>query len=135
MKTNFTNEEMSTIKKKKRKTLISIVGLFGSALWVLTIYMRGTDYVQISVINFLLGILPNFGVGLLLPMITILFYPVLFEEEISVTKYRYVLVAFFLLLFISEIIHDKFINSPFDIYDLAASFIALGIMAFLYNES
>lgn len=121
--------------EKKKKTLISIMGLFGAFLWVLTIYMRGTEYVQISEINFLLGIAPNIGVGLLLPMLTIVYYPILFKEDIPIKKYRLILIAIFLFLFMSEVIHDRFLNAPFDIYDLAASLIALGTMAFLHKES
>jgi hypothetical protein len=119
---------------EKRKYLISVVGLVGSFLWVLTIFLRETELAASTGIGFLLGILPNFGIGLLLPMLLILFYPLLFKAEISAGMYRLSLAGFFLLLLVSEIIHDRFLSSPFDIYDLAVSFLALGIMVLLYKE-
>jgi hypothetical protein len=62
---------------EKRRPLISIIGLLGSLLWVLTIFLRETELANIEAISFLLGILPNFGIGLLVPMLVIQFYPIL----------------------------------------------------------
>lgn len=41
--------------------------------------------------------------------------------------------AIFLLLFVSEVVHDKFLNSRFDFYDMIASLIALGVMILSYK--
>ncbi len=120
-------------KEKKKITLIDVLGLIGALLWALTIFLRGTALMQNETISFLLGIAPNFGVGLLLPMFTVIYYPILFKKDITFKKFILILIAIFLLLFVSEVVHDKFLNSRFDFYDIVASLIALGVMILLYK--
>ena len=121
------------IKKKKRITLIDVLGLIGALLWPLTIFLRGTVLMQNGSISFLLGIAPNFSVGLLLPMFTVIYYPIIFKKDITFRKFILILIAIFLLLFVSEVVHDKFLNSRFDFYDMISSLIALGVMTLLYK--
>lgn len=120
-------------KEKKKTTLIDVLGLIGALLWALTIFLRGTVLMQNEIISFLLGIAPNFGVGLLLPMFTVIYYPILFKKDITFKKFIIILIAIFLLLFVSEVVHDKFLNSRFDFYDMIASLIALGVMILSYK--
>ena len=92
---------------------------------------------QNEIISFLLGIAPNFGVGLLLPMIAVIYCPILFKKDITFRKFMLILIVIYLLLFISEVLHDKFLNSRFDFYDMIvsmiASMIALVIMILAYK--
>jgi cation transport ATPase len=121
-------------KEKKKITRINVLGLIGALLWALAIFLRETTLMQNEIISFLLGIAPNFGVGLLLPMFTVIYYPILFKKDITFKKFILILIAIFLLLFVSEVVHDKFLNSRFDFYDMIASLIALGVMILSYNK-
>lgn len=118
----------------KGTTWLKVFGFLGFGLWALTIFLRGTAVVQHDTVNFLLGIAPNFGAALVLPMMAVIYYPIAFKRELSVATFRYSLVAIFLFLFLSEVVHDLFLNSRFDPYDLIASLIALGIVALLYKQ-
>lgn len=118
----------------KGTTWLKVLGFLGFGLWALTIFLRGTAVVQHDTVNFLLGIAPNFGAALVLPMMAVIYYPIAFKRELSVATFRYSLVAIFLFLFLSEVVHDLFLNSRFDPYDLVASLIALGIVAPLYQQ-
>lgn len=120
-------------KEKKSITIIEILGLIGAVLWTLTIFLRGTSIMQNEIINFLLGIAPNFGAGLLLPMFTVIYYPIIFKKDITFKKFILILIAIYFLLFMSEVVHDKFLNSKFDFYDMISSLIALGIMTVSYK--
>lgn len=121
------------ITEKKSITLIDVLGLIGALLWTLTLFLRGTAIMQNEIISFLLGIAPNFGVGLLLPMFTVIYYPILFKKDITFKKFIFILIAIYLLLFVSEVVHDKFLNRRFDFYDMIASLIALGVMTLSYK--
>ncbi len=88
---------------------------------------------QNEIISFLLGIAPNFGVGLLLPMFTVRYYPALFKKDITFKNFILVLITIFLILIVSEVVHDTFFNSRFDLYDLIASLTALGVMSLSYR--
>lgn len=120
-------------KEKIKITLIDVLGLIGALLWTLAIFLRGTVLIQNEIISFLLGIAPNFGVGLLLPMLTMRYYPILLKKDITFKKFILILIAIFLLLFVSEVVHDKFLNSRVDFYDMIASLIAFGVMILSYK--
>lgn len=120
-------------KEKIKITLIDVLGLIGALLWTLAIFLRGTVLIQNEIISFLLGIAPNFGAGLLLPMLTVRYYPILLKKDITFKKFILILIAIFLLLFVSEVVHDKFLNSRVDFYDMIASLIAFGVMILSYK--
>lgn len=120
-------------KEKIKITLIDVLGLIGALLWTLAIFLRGTVLIQNEIISFLLGIAPNFGAGLLLPMLTMRYYPILLKKDITFKKFILILIAIFLLLFVSEVVHDKFLNSRVDFYDMIASLIAFGVMILSYK--
>lgn len=113
--------------------VFNIMGLLGVSLWVLTIFLRETSAIDNPNLQFWLGIAPNFGVGLLLPMLFVNFYPVVFKKELTYRLFLYGLGMIFAALFMSEVVHALFLDSGFDIFDLLASLIALGIMAWLYR--
>lgn len=121
------------IIKKKNITFIDVLSLIGGLLWVSAIFLRGTDIMQNEIVGFLIGIAPNFGVGLMLPAFALIYYPIIFKKNITFNKFILILIAIYILLFVSELVHDKFLNSRFDLYDMTASLIALGIMALAYK--
>jgi hypothetical protein len=120
-------------KEKGKVTLIDVLGLIGAFLWALTIFLRETALMHNEFISFLLGIAPNFGVALLLPMFAVIYYPILFKKHITFKKFILILIAIFLLLIVSEVVHAKFLDSRFDFYDMIASLIALGVMILSYK--
>ena len=120
--------------KKNRLIMINFIGLFGVFLWVFTIFLRETSLVQDSRINFLLGITPNFGVALLIPMLLINYFPIVFKKAITHRNFLCGMGIIFTTLFFSEVVHDLFLNSPLDIWDLVASSVAIIIMALISGK-
>lgn len=105
------------------KTLTYFFGLAGSILWLATIFLREMS-INNSIINFMLGIMPNLAA-------TWVF--IWFAELIFISK-KYVFTmkraifssgTVFVLALISEIIHDIYLNSPFDINDIVATIISI----------
>jgi len=119
---------MMSIGEQKSLTLFNILGLLGVLLWVLTIFLREMPVAHNPGINFWLGIAPNFGVALLLPMLLVNYYPVVFKRALTRRFFLYGLAILFTALVFSEVVHDIFLNSKFDIWDLVASLVALVIM-------
>jgi hypothetical protein len=122
------------VGERRKARLPDLVGLLGAVLWALTIFLRQTPAIHHDTLRFLLGIAPNFGVGLLLPMLLVNFYPVLFKKELSYRLFLYGLGMIFLALFLSEVLHVLLSDSGFDIFDLLTSLVALSIMAWLYRK-
>jgi hypothetical protein len=113
--------------------LTDVGGLLGASLWALTILLRESPAIHDPNLQFWLGITPNFGVGLLLPMLVANFYPVLFKKELTHRLFLYSLAMVLAALFLSEVVHALFLDSAFDIFDLLASFVAVAIMVWLSN--
>lgn len=67
---------------KDKITLIRILGIIGALIWALTILLRDVGIINNGFIKFLLGIAPNFAVGLLIPALIIICYPIIFKREI-----------------------------------------------------
>jgi hypothetical protein len=58
----------------KSLALFNLLVFLGVILWVLVIFLRETPIVHHPSTNFWLGIAPNFGVALLLPMLLASYY-------------------------------------------------------------
>jgi hypothetical protein len=108
--------------------VIHFLGLSGVILWVALIFLREMPIVHHPSANIWLGIAPNFGVALLLPMLLANYYPVVFKRRFTRQIFLDGLAVIFTVLLLSEVVHDIFLNSGFDIWDLAASLVALVIM-------
>lgn len=113
--------------------LTKILGVIGAMLWVLTIFIRDSNIALNETTAFMLGVAPNLGVGLLFPMLAKELYSVVFKKQLSCKQFVFILIGGYIALLLSEVIHDKFLNSPFDIYDIISSFIAFGIFFLLYR--
>jgi hypothetical protein len=120
---------------KNRISFFNLLGLLGAIPWGLAIYLRETPIVHYPSTNIWLGIAPNFGVALVLPMLLANYYPMLFKKGLSWMAFRNGLVVIFIALLLSEVVHDIFLNSRFDIWDLAASLVALMIMALVASKT
>lgn len=110
----------------KKLTITHVFGLIGAISWSLTILLRETSVNNIPIINFILGVMPNISAA----------WFFIYVVEFILTKsgklfiFRYALItstSIFLLGLVSEIIHDLFLNSPFDIYDIIATVFAIVI--------
>ena len=120
--------------ERKRPKLPDVAGLLGASLWALTIFLRETPVIHNPDLRFWLGIAPNFGVGLLLPILLVNNYPAVFRKELTYRLFLCGLVMMFAALFLSEVVHALVLESGFDVYDLLASLVALGMMARLYRQ-
>ena len=107
----------------KKHTITSIFGIIGILSWTITIFLREISIDNTS-INFLLGVMPNLSAA----------WAFIWLGEIIVNKKNIdfnfkiasaISVLIFLLSIISEVIHDLFLNSSFDIYDLISTVISI----------
>lgn len=107
----------------KKHTITSVFGIIGILSWTITIFLREISIDNTS-INFLLGIMPNLSAA----------WAFIWLGEIIVNKknidFKFkiasaISVLIFLLSIISEVIHDLFLNSSFDIYDLISTVISI----------
>jgi hypothetical protein len=119
--------------KKKEFSLINLLGLLGSAIWTLTIFMRDAEMVLSESVRFLMGIAPNFAVGLLIPAMIVIGYPSFFKKDLAFRPFIFLLIGSYTLIFASEVIHDVFLGSRFDTLDMAASLIGFVIMVLAFR--
>lgn len=108
----------------KKLTVTHLFGIIGAISWSLTILLRETSINTIPMINFILGVMPNISAT----------WFFIYAVEFILNKigklftFRYALItatSIFLLGLVSEIIHDLFLNSPFDIYDIIVTVFAI----------
>ena len=94
-------------------------------MWAATSFLRGTSLMEYEVIKQILWRTPNFAavwVGIGLTYIT---FPLVLKKEFD-PKHTYLSVGIIMaILVILEIVHHVFLDSPFDIWDIVASVIAL----------
>lgn len=108
-----------------REIIIKATMLVGVFLWASTVFLRQTGVIQYGFIRSLLDVAPNFGAvwgafGLTYTTV----FPVMLKRKFDF-RYSVPLILIILaLLLASEIIHDLFLNAPFDVWDMVASLIA-----------
>lgn len=108
----------------KKVNYSKVLGVLGIAIWGLTILLRERAIVTIPVIGFLLGVAPNCGAVWFFAGIFQEIYPSLFKKACTFKTTILILVGIFILGVGSEIVHDLFLNSPFDIFDIIATVVA-----------
>lgn len=110
----------------KKITITLVFGLIGVILWNVTNILRTTSLINIDILRFILGIMPNIAAC----------WVFIWVGELIITKinnnYNSIFASIvsgvvFLLAIISEFIHDKFLNSPFDIDDIIATILAIAV--------
>ena len=99
--------------------------------WTITIFLRELSLTNIN-ISFILGIMPNISATWLfiwMGEIIVNRKNIHFNFKVaSITSW-----LIFLFAIISEIIHDIFLNSSFDIYDIIATLVSIIIyLVFFY---
>lgn len=115
----------------KKYNITSILGIIGMVTWTITIFLRELSLTNIN-ISFILGIMPNISATWLfiwMGEIIVNRKNIHFNFKVaSITSW-----LIFLFAIISEIIHDIFLNSSFDIYDIIATLVSIIIyLVFFY---
>ena len=103
-----------------------IMGVIGIVTWGLTIFLRGTQLSTVNSIAFILGIMPNISATWLFIWIA----EFICEKLSKVFTFKISIIscgAILILAFISEIVHDLFLNSPFDVNDMIATICAIAV--------
>lgn len=121
--------------QQKNLNPVNLLGLFGVLLWVLTIFLRETPAVHNPGFHLWLGIAPNFGAALLLPALLNIYYPVVFKRALTRQHFLEGLGIIFTGLVVSEVVHEIFLGSRFDLWDLAASLVGLMIMTWVSGKT
>lgn len=108
----------------KKYTVTSVFGIIGIISWAITILLRETNLINIDIINFKLGVMPNIGAEwFFIWMVEIIYEKIkkdfTFKIAIKVSG------VIFLMAVLSEVVHDMFLNSPFDIFDIIATILAI----------
>ena len=108
----------------KKYTITYVFGIIGALSWSGTVLLREMLLSDSSVLNFILGIMPNISASW--------FFIWIGEKLINKVKRDFtfkvasiVSGVIFLFALISEIIHEMFLNSPFDANDIIATIVAI----------
>jgi len=108
----------------KKYTITYVFGIIGALSWSGTVLLREMLLSDSSVLNFILGIMPNISASWVFIWIG--------EKLINKAKRDFtfkvasiVSGVIFLFALISEIIHEMFLNSPFDVNDIIATILAI----------
>lgn len=107
-------------------TTTYIIGVIGIVTWALTIFLRGTQLSTVNSIAFILGIMPNISAT----WVFIWIAEFICEKLSKVFTFKISIIscgAILILAFISEIVHDLFLNSPFDVNDMIATICAIAV--------
>ncbi|MCL2813817.1 MAG: hypothetical protein FWD23_04380 [Oscillospiraceae bacterium] len=131
----FENNSEGDIKKNNTiylKNIYGILALAGVIIWSAAIFLRETPLMDNAVFRRILWVAPNFGVVWAGIGFTFMLFPRIFKREFE-PKHTLVLVGgIFALLILSEGIHHFFLDSPFDIWDMAASAAASIVVLVIY---
>lgn len=107
-------------------TTTYIIGVIGIVTWALSIFLRGTQLSTVNSIAFILGIMPNISAT----WVFIWIAEFICEKLSKVFTFKISIIscgAILILAFISEIVHDLFLNSPFDVNDMIATICAIAV--------
>lgn len=114
--------------KKNKIGSIELLGYIGIAIWVAVVLLRGYPLLDNSIYLFLLGTLPNLAAAWVMTMFIKWGIVIVFKKNFTIKIHFSLCIGIVVLAFISEIIHDFFFNSPFDIYDMILTVFAQAFM-------
>ena len=110
--------------KKIKFGSIEILGYVGMLIWAAVILLRGISFSNNSMYLFLVGILPNLGAAWVITMFGKWLVLFICKQDYSTKKHCIFCFGIIILAFVSELIHDSFLNSPFDVCDIVITIIA-----------
>ena len=111
------------------KKVYSYLALAGCLIWGAAVVLRGTAVVASPVGGFLLGVAPNFGAAWAVVGLTLTFWPIVLRRPFDMGKLSLLLLATLLALLVSEVVHMLWLGARFDVWDMAASVVALLVLA------
>jgi hypothetical protein len=100
--------------KKIKPGIVEILGYIGLGIWVAVVFLRGYGLLNNDLYLFFLGILPNLGAAWLVTMIGKWLVVLNWKQDYSIKKHLMICIGVVVLALTSEIIHDLFLESPFD---------------------
>ena len=110
--------------KMKKRTITYVFGIIGALFWGGTVLLREMQVSDISALTFILGIMPNISAS----WVSLYIGELLVDKANKKFTFKVasiISVVVFLLALTSEIIHDLFLNSAFDVYDIIATILAI----------
>ncbi|MGL4453696.1 MAG: hypothetical protein ACRCTZ_21265 [Sarcina sp.] len=107
-----------------------ILGFTGALAWVSTEFLRNTSAMNNEILSFILGILPNIGAAIAICLILEIIFVERLKKKQSMKLLVYIIGGVFLGALVSELVHELFLNSRFDINDIIATIVSLGIYSF-----
>lgn len=108
----------------KKYTITHIFGIIGVLFWSGSVLLREMLLSDSGVINFILGIMPNISASWVFIWIGEKLINKV-NREFTFKTASIISGVIFLLALISEIIHEMFLNSPFDVNDIIATIVAI----------
>lgn len=113
-------------RKMKKIKLGSMewLGGIGIFLWVATVVLRDDNFSSHALYIFIMGILPNLAAAWVFTIFGK--WVVIFSlKRAYSTKIHLINCAgVFIMAFLSEVVHDLFLNSPFDVFDILITVVA-----------
>ena len=103
---------------------MEILGYIGGVIWIAVILLRALSFSDNFIYLFFRGILPNLGAAWVMTMFSKWILLLVCKQNYSMKKHCIICFGIVILAFASELIHDSFLNSPFDICDIVITIIA-----------
>ena len=121
------------VRKVDMKKTYSIILLTGVLIWTGAVLLRETSLMDNAIIRRLLWAAPNFGVVWAGVGFTYILYPRFFNKDFDPGHTASLVGVILALLLVAEFIHHFFLDSSFDVWDMAASAIAAVIVLLIYR--
>jgi len=114
--------------KMEKPRIIEWLGIAGGLIWAVVILLRGLNLDGGHLYQFWLGTAPNIGAAWIMTMFGHWAAALVLKKKSTLATHAVICAGILVLALVSEILHDKFFNSPFDGHDILATVIAQSIM-------
>ena len=113
-----------------KRTPTCFLGALGAVAWSITILLREQSINNLF-LNFVLGIMPNISATWVFICIAEIIYN---SKKYKFTNERAIFSSILVFIFalLSEIIHELYLNSPFDNNDIIATIVAILIYLIVF---
>jgi hypothetical protein len=123
----FEKNNKNIIKKNNPislKKIYSILAVIGVIIWSAAVFLRNTPLMDNAVLRRIIWVAPNFGVVWAGIGFAFMLFPHIFKREFDPKHILLLISGIFAFLILSEFVHHVFLDSPFDVWDMAASAVA-----------
>lgn len=97
---------------------VEILGYAGIAIWMAVLLLRMYPLSGNAAYRFCLGVLPNMGAAWCMTMFAKWGVLFVLKKEITIKRHLFICAGILTLAFGSEVVHDRMLGSPFDVYDM-----------------